>query len=193
MKTPIDYLIVPGWHGSGADHWQSHWQNIMPYSRRMAVSNWQEPDLDEWTSALQQQIEQSDSSRIVLVAHSLGCTTVAHWAKRYGQRHAHRVHGALLVAPADVERPLAPEALQSFAPIPRSPLPFPSLVIGSSNDKAASAERAQAFANWWGSDVEILTGVGHINTVSGHHRWVEGLGFLARLAQQAKWQRKSVG
>lgn len=183
MSTPIDYLIIPGWNGSDSHHWQSHWQRIMPYSRRMGVSNWAKPNLNEWVEALEQQIQASPSSRLVLVAHSLGCITVAHWAQRYGQQHAHRITGALLVAPADVERPNAPVELQGFAPIPQAPLPFPSLVIGSTNDHAATAERARNFAHWWGSQVEILANVGHINTASGHHQWVEGLGFLARLAK----------
>ncbi len=186
MNTSIEYIIVPGWHGSGADHWQTHWHRIMPHSRRMKVSNWEVPQLTEWVQALQTQVRASTSQRLVLVAHSLGCITVAHWAQRHGQAEAHRIQGALLVAPADVERPKAPAALQPFAPIPRSTLPFPSLVVGSTNDAAATAERARAFAHSWGSDAVILPGVGHINAASGHHQWVEGLGFLARLAQQAE-------
>lgn len=191
MSTPIDYIIVPGWNGSGSQHWQSHWHSIMPHSRRMEVSNWALPNREEWVAALQHQIDASSSSRIVLVAHSLGCVTVAHWAQRYGQSNAHRLHGALLVAPADVERPQAPPPLCGFAPIPRQALPFASLVIGSTNDQAASADRARTFARWWGSDVEILPQAGHINSDSGHHQWVEGLGFLARLAQQAQSARSA--
>lgn len=189
MRDSIDYLIVPGWNGSGPDHWQSHWQTLMPASRRNQVANWQEPDRDDWVESLQRQIAASASQRQVLVAHSLGCITVAHWAKRYGQRFGHKILGALLVAPADVERANAPAALRGFAPIPHHALPFPSLLIGSSNDHAASAERALAFADEWGSDVEILKDAGHINVASGHTRWVEGLGYLSRLIQQAERQR----
>lgn len=191
MSTPIDYIIIPGWNGSASNHWQSHWHRIMPHSRRVEVSDWSSPSRTEWVAALQQQIDASFSSRIVLVAHSLGCITAAHWAQHYGHRHAHRIHGALLVAPADVERPQVPQPLQGFAPIPRHPLPFTSLVIGSTNDHAASAERARTFAHWWGSDVEILPQAGHINTESGHHQWVEGLGFLAQLAQQVGRERSA--
>lgn len=186
MSDSIDYLILPGWQGSGPDHWQSHWQTLMPHSRRTQVNDWHHPELDDWVDSLQRQVTASPSRRQVLVAHSLGCVTVAHWAKRYGDRHGHRILGALLVAPADVERPDAPDALRDFAPIPRAPLPFHSLLIGSTNDKAATAERALAFANWWGSEAEILPGVGHINTVSGHTQWIEGLGYLARLLQHSE-------
>ena len=42
------------------------------------------------------------------------------------------VAGALLVAPADVDREGAPDALKAFAPSPVNPLPFPSIVVASS-------------------------------------------------------------
>src|SRR5699024_6273616 len=50
---------------------------------------------------------------------------------------------------------------------------------------------ARTFAKWWGSDVEILPQAGHINSDSGHNQWVEGLGFLARLAQQTRRARSA--
>lgn len=184
MSDPIDYLIVPGWHGSGPDHWQSHWQALMPNSRRSQVGDWEYPDREDWIDSLQREVTASTSRRQVIVAHSLGCVTVAHWAQRYGQQYSDRILGALLVAPADVERPDAAEALRGFAPIPLEPLPFPSLLIGSTNDRAASADRALALAAHWGSDVEILENVGHINSASGHHQWIGGLRYLARLVQR---------
>ncbi|HAW22112.1 MAG TPA: alpha/beta hydrolase, partial [Pseudomonas sp.] len=92
-----------------------------------------------------------------------------------------RVRGALLVAPADVERPGCPEPLRNFASLPLAPLPFPSVLVGSDNDPAASADRARAMGKVWGSEVSVLNGVGHINVASGHHRWEEGLVFLDRL------------
>lgn len=56
------------------------------------------------------------------------------------------------MAPADVERGTAPAALRGFAPVPMEPLPFRSILIGSSNDRAASPARAGHFADEWGSD-----------------------------------------
>ena len=29
------YLILPGWQGSGPDHWQTHWQRLLPDARRV--------------------------------------------------------------------------------------------------------------------------------------------------------------
>lgn len=50
---------------------------------------------------------------ILLVAHSLGCITVAHWAALTGC--SRRIAGALLVAPADVERGSVRRELADFA------------------------------------------------------------------------------
>ena len=91
------------------------------------------------------------------------------------------MRGALLVAPADVERLACPEPLQNFAPISQQALPFPSLLVGSSNDSAATAQRAVQLAGSWGSEWVILPKAGHINVKSGHCTWEQGFAWLYRL------------
>ncbi len=179
-RGPFHYLIVPGWHGSPEDHWQSHWQRTLPNSRRIEQADWLQPQRPDWVTELDRGIATAPEP-VVLIAHSLGCPTVAHWAAQATPDALRRVRGALLVTPADVERPGCPEPLRNFAPLPLAPLPFPSVLVGSDNDPAASAERACAMGKAWGSEVTVLSGVGHINVASGHHRWEEGLGFLHRL------------
>lgn len=179
-RGSLHYLIVPGWHGSPDDHWQSHWQRILPDSRRVEQADWMQPQRLEWVTELNRAIA-ATTAPVVLIAHSLGCPTVAHWAAQASPEALQRVRGALLVAPADVERPGCPEPLHNFAPLALASLPFPSVLVGSDNDPAASAERARAIGNAWGSEVTLLSGVGHINVASGHHRWEEGLAFLYRL------------
>lgn len=172
------YLIVPGWNGSGEDHWQSHWQSRLPDSSRIAVQSWSDPQREDWVAALESAVQRA-SRPVVLIAHSLGCITVAHWAAR--QASDRNVVGALLVAPADVERWDVDRRLSGFAPIPACRLPFPSLVVGSTNDHAARLERIQHFANSWHSACHIIHGAGHINTASGHTRWEDGINLLACL------------
>ncbi|WP_273204511.1 RBBP9/YdeN family alpha/beta hydrolase [Marinobacter subterrani] len=184
MSEEIGYLIIPGWNGSGTNHWQSHWQLLLPNSKRIHVESWSRPDLEDWIEAIDRDVRNAPTDKLVLIAHSLGCVAVAHWAQRHGARRADRIKSALLVAPADTERELAPVALQPFAPIPDDYLPFPSLVVGSTNDRAASADRARDLALHWGSEFELLPGVGHINTESGHQRWIEGLRYLARASRE---------
>lgn len=179
----VRYLIVPGWQGSSAEHWQSHWQQVLPECTRVEQDNWLLPEQQAWVAQLQRQIV-ADRRPVVLIAHSLGCVTVAHWAAQAPSALLARVRGALLVAPADVERQDCPAALRNFAPMPSFPLPFPSLLVGSSNDHAATAPRALEFAQQWGSDAVILPNAGHINVQSGHHCWEQGFAWLYQLQEQ---------
>lgn len=175
----IRYLILPGWQGSPDDHWQSHWQRSLPNAARVEQADWASPDPHDWVRQLERRVAAEDAPTI-LIAHSLGCVTVARWAAR-APRSLARVRGALLVAPADVERPDCPEVLRGFAPIPRQPLPFPVQVVGADNDPASSPGRTLELARDWGAQASILSGAGHINVKSGHHRWEQGFAYLYRL------------
>ena len=84
------------------------------------------------------------------------------------------IHGALLVAPPDVERPDFPPVLEGFAPIPRERLPFPSIVVASRNDPFCEFERARLFAYAWGAQFMDYGDCGHINADSGLASWPEG-------------------
>lgn len=176
----IRYLILPGWQGSADDHWQTHWQNSLPNSARVEQADWLRPRREDWVGELQRAIA-ADSTPVILIAHSLGCVTVAHWAQLAPLETLRQVRGALLVAPADVERPNCPPAIRNFAPIPEHLLPFPAQVISSDNDSAVSALRAMEMAHNWGAEVGILSGGGHINVKSGHRRWEQGFAYLYRL------------
>src|SRR5690242_11843166 len=94
-------LIVPGLGGSGATHWQSRWEQDDLRCVRVAQRSWDEPVLAEWLETLERSVLAAEAP-VVLVAHSLGVTLVAHWA---ASGSVARVRGALLVAPPDVESP----------------------------------------------------------------------------------------
>ncbi|HEU0299520.1 MAG TPA: alpha/beta hydrolase, partial [Longimicrobium sp.] len=114
----------------------------------------------------------------VLVAHSLGCIAVAHWAAAF----ARPVAGALLVAPADVEAEHAPEPLCGFAPIPLRALPFPSILVASSDDPWLAIERAEQLAQCWGSEFVRIQAAGHLNSDGGYGPWPQGERLLRRLS-----------
>lgn len=174
-------LIIPGLNNSDDTHWQSHWERALPNARRVEQHDWETPTLAEWTAGLAEAVRRNPGA--VLVAHSLGCALVAHFARISGGRG---VAGALLVAPADVSRrrPVG-ELLAGFAPVPRDRLPFPSTVVASRNDPYVAFERAQFFAQSWGSRLVDLGLAGHINVASGHGPWLEGREHLAQLLRAA--------
>lgn len=175
-------LLVPGWNNSGPDHWQTHWQQRLPRAQRVQQSNWTHPERDAWVPTLSKAIEAS-TQPVLLIAHSLGCITVAHLSPAL----RNKIVGAMLVAPADIERPDAPAVLGSFAPIPLDFLHFPSVVVASSNDSCCSLERATLFADAWGSRFEPVGALGHINADSGLGEWPQGLKILTSLRRRAHW------
>lgn len=176
-------IIVPGWKNSGPEHWQSRWQATLPHAVRVTQHDWENPDPALWTAAVAQAVDAATCPTL-LVAHSLGCLAAA----RLPVALRTRVAGALLVAPADVERPDAPDVLRAFGPVPDQPLPFQSVVVASDNDPYCRLERARGFAHAWGSRLVVVPQAGHINTDSGHGDWPQGLKLLAALRRRALWR-----
>jgi hypothetical protein len=97
----------------------------------------------------------------------------------------YRAKGALLVAPADVDLPGVPLVLKDFAPIPRQPLPCPSVVVASSNDPYLPTDSARELASVWGSSLVEIGEAGHINGESGLGDWPDGKRLLRRLMEDS--------
>ncbi|WP_035796255.1 RBBP9/YdeN family alpha/beta hydrolase [Kitasatospora mediocidica] len=177
--TAASVLVLPGYQGSGPEHWQSQWEREHPAYLRVEQADWDAPQVDEWVATLHRAVL-AQPGPVVLVAHSLGCITVAHWAARHGLP----VAGALLVAPADIDNAVDP-GLRTFQPIPLRSLPFPSIVVASSDDPWASIERSRRFAENWGARLVELGPHGHINSDSKMGSWPQGQELLAELVSKA--------
>jgi hypothetical protein len=175
LKTPV--LIVPGYRGSGPEHWQSRWEVSDPVFRRVVQRDWNHPELSDWLNTLNSHIAACDAPAVI-VAHSLACSLVAHWTQRCGRG----VKAALLVCPSDVDSPShTPAAVRGFSPIPLAPLPFASTVVASTNDPRVDLERAEFFARSWGSRLVVMHEAGHMNESSGLGEWLEGKVLLQEL------------
>jgi uncharacterized protein len=172
--NPENVLILPGWQNSGPDHWQSRWETLHGYVR-VDQHDWMTPKRGDWIARLEEVLLGMDEPA-VLVAHSLGCHLAVAWTAH--SRNTHRVKGALLVAPPDTERDDLRTMLPSWAPVPLKPLPFPSVLVASTDDPYAGIERSQGFAAAWGSRLVDLGNAGHINAETGLGDWSEGHGFL---------------
>lgn len=169
-------IVLPGIGGSGDAHWQTIWQRDDPRSIRFQPSSWDHPDVGDWIQALDVAVAQAGEPAI-LVAHSLACLLVAHWAARSAL--APQVAGAFLVAVPDPDGPEFPrEEAGTFANAPSDPLPFPALVVVSSNDPFASADHGKDRAVDWKAGFIDVGALGHINSASGVGSWPEGLRLL---------------
>jgi len=171
------YLIVPGLGNSGPEHWQTYFEESGPNFHRIQQEEWDAPECSDWIEKIEENVKRFDQQEVVLIGHSLGCTAIAHWAKRFGKT----IKGAMLVAPSDIENPVYTFPATGFSPIPLEKISFPTLVVASTDDPWVSMERAAFFASSWGSELVSIGQAGHINVASGHGAWEEGLELLKRL------------
>lgn len=170
ISAPVRILIVPGLNDSGPGHWQTLWER--KYNcERVYQKDWENPDLTLWVDTLNAAIT-AGSERIYIVAHSLGCLTIAHWARVFPENTG-QILCALLVAPPDVELSRdIPETMRRFAT--HEPLPFPSVLVGSESDYHMTLATAQKLAMQWKSRFVNAGDAGHINLDSGHGPWPQG-------------------
>ncbi|QEL21182.1 serine hydrolase family protein [Bosea sp. F3-2] len=182
-SSDVDILIIPGWSGSGPDHWQSRWESRLHTARRVVQDDWYKPSRHVWAERIVQAVRNA-TRPVVLVAHSAGVSAVAHAAEHL---HPGEVAGAFLVAPASEKAKRAiPGMGQDFIEHRREKLPFPSVLISSATDPYCTQDEARELAKAWGSEFVDAGDSGHLNTESGHGPWPDGLlrfaGFLKSLS-----------
>lgn len=172
------FLTVPGLDNSGPSHWQSLWERDGGCCR-VDLESWSNPDPAAWARNLNIAIARQ-ARPVVLIAHSLGCHAVAWWSM-FDEAVTHKVAGALLVAPPEVDdTPFDPRVV-AFAPIARGRLPFPSVLAASRNDPYASFGRAKRMARIWGCRLVDVGSLGHVNADSGIGDWPYGRYLVERL------------
>lgn len=190
--TGVTVLIVPGLRDHVAEHWQTLLAPRLPALgfdvRSVPAMGREHLDCLARVEALEREAS-GIRGDFVVVAHSGGCITVAHWANRAPRAQASALLGALLAVPPDFERPLPTgyprlDDLQAagWLPVPRMRLPFRSIVAASRNDPLAAYDRVEALAREWGSELVDLGGVGHLNPASGFGAWPQAEILIRQLA-----------
>ena len=180
-------LIVPGLR----DHVEQHWQTLLaaklPRVRTVPPMGRTNLDCAARVEAIDREL-MAVGGPVVIVAHSGGVIMLAHWAAR-PNRTRKLIRGALLATPPDFETPMPagyPTMLElgaaGWLPVPRLPLPFPSIVAASRNDPLGRIERVQQLALDWGSRFVDLGDVGHLNPASGYGEWPRAEEFIRELA-----------
>ena len=175
-------LTLPGLTNSGPRHWQTHWENTFPDVQRVNQSEWEKPKYEDWVAELDKAVSESGED-VVIVAHSLACVLVAKWAEQYPKK----IKGALLVAPSDTEEPSYPREASGFAPMPTKKLPFPCILVSSTDDPYISVERAKYFSKMWEAELVLMNRLGHINSDSNLGIWKEGLNLLEKISGEPRF------
>jgi len=178
-------LLVPGLRDHVAEHWQTLLEADLPNARCVPRMERDKLSRAAWVAALDRSLAAIEGP-VVLVAHSAGVMITVHWA----MQSTRAIKGALLATPPDFERPL-PEGYpkqdvlseNGWLPTPRARLPFPSIVAASTNDPLADLDRVASLATSWGSTLENLGAVGHLNPAAGYGRWPRAVEFIRVLSQ----------
>ncbi len=98
-SSDVDILMVPGWLGSGPDHWQSRWERNLSTARRIEQEDWVAPDKDKWVGNI---------IKAVAASPQPGRARRAQPRRDRGgacrpEASSGQSAGAFLVAPADVD------------------------------------------------------------------------------------------
>jgi len=183
LQTAATVLIVPGLREHVAEHWQTLLEARLCKVRSVAPLETDKLDCMARVAAIQHELEQIEGP-VILVAHSAGVLMVAHWAAK----HSRPIKGALLAAPPDLDAVWpqgypSSETLssQGWNPLPLGPLPFRSIVAGSTNDHLASLSSVTRMAEGWGSELLNLGDVGHLNPAAGFGHWQQAEALILQL------------
>ncbi|MNH99588.1 Alpha/beta hydrolase family protein [compost metagenome] len=183
LQTAATILIVPGLREHVAEHWQTLLAARLSNVRSVAPLETDKLDCMARVRAIQHELEQIDGP-VILVAHSAGVLMVAHWAAHYSRP----IKGALLAAPPDLDAVWpsnypSSETLRSqgWNPLPQGPLPFRSIVAGSTNDHLATLPAVTRMAEGWGAELLNLGDVGHLNPAAGFGHWPQAEALILEL------------
>ena len=182
--SDVTVLFVPGLRDHVDEHWQTLLAAQIPGSRTVEPLTVDRLSRAARVAALDEALSRIDGE-VVIAAHSAGALMVANWA----MAPTRRIRGALLATPADVENPLPPGypsfddlKANGWMPIPRQPVPFPTIVAASRNDPLAQFEKLAGLARSWRAELYDAGDVGHLNPAAGYGPWPEALPLLERLA-----------
>ena len=169
-------VFVAGYGNSTEGHWQNSWSKLVKNSHWVEQGDWGNPNCVDWVDALNAVIESIDGP-ILLVSHSLGGSTIVEWSKKFSA-NSEKIVGAFMVAVPDVQSADLPKAIIGYQAPPLDKLPFPSILLASTNDPYSTLEQTKYFANLWGSSITVVGDLKHINAGSGLGEWSDGLNML---------------
>lgn len=167
------FLLLHGYGGTHPEHWQGYLANHLKDKRQTVLfpnlpdSN--QPKLNEWINCLEQELENIDSSDLVVAAHSLGCTLWLQYLAKHPNIQPKKV---FLVSPPLNDCGI--EELTNFFPLPELNLSNQTYqIIGSDNDNFILREELETLANQLKVPLKILSGAGHINApMYGDWEWM---------------------
>ncbi len=181
----VPTVVVPGWNGSGPDHWQSWLEDHLHEAGRQTLRpdfpDLDHPDLVGWLAALRTTLDGLPADGYDVVAHSLGAVLWLHHVANPGD--SPRAARVALVAPPS---PTLDEAeVASFFP---PPLDIDTVrrgadgtvLVGSDDDPYLPEGIAAAYGLPLKIATTVIEGGGHLNTDYGYGEWPAVLDWCGR-------------
>ncbi|DAB39798.1 MAG TPA: hypothetical protein CFH81_06095 [Sulfurovum sp. UBA12169] len=169
MSTQNKVLILHGWGGSDAPHWQAELAATIAKNYGTVsfplLDNCHFPSKNRWTKQLKSILE--DFKPDTVVCHSLG-NTLWFWLS---QNKIPAIKRLFLVSPPSLATQI--ETIKTFFPCPLPDTLHAKEVtmIVSDNDPYITPDEARKIAGHFGIMPIILHNAGHINTDSGYGKW----------------------
>jgi len=163
-------LIVHGWGGSDAPHWQAWLSGELAKDygcvHFLRFKDVEYPHLSTWSNELIDAL--SNFKPDIVICHSVANTL---WFHLCNEKRIQVVKNLILVAPPSMECPI--KELKSFFPIltPKILYARDSLLICSDNDPYMSLKEAKKLQTTLGIKMKVLENAGHINADSHYGEW----------------------
>ncbi len=165
-EKKINVVIVHGWEAAPDSNWFQWLKNILEEEGMHCVvpsmPNSSRPVLAEWVDFLKKTVESlPPGGKLILIGHSLGCVTIAHYLDRVLEA---RADGCIFVA--GFSGTIRIQAIKEFYENPVN-LANVKTKIGKSvsmhslDDKAVPAAKSHEFAHQLGAEIMELDGYGH--------------------------------
>ncbi len=168
MKQKV--LLLHGWGGSDAPHWQSWLASEIAKDygtiNFLKFSNFDFPNKDTWKEELSKELLEFKPD--IVICHSLANTL---WFHLCNDESISDVKKLFLVAPPSLNCDV--EEIKSFFPvnIPINLHAKEVLLVSSTNDPYMSLQEAKSLQKSLGIEMVVLKDAGHINSDSGYGEW----------------------
>lgn len=184
-RRAVPTVVIPGWQGSGEDHWQTWLEQQLTdagrTTRRPQFTDLDRPQLDDWLGALRASLADLPPDGYDVVAHSLGAVLwLHHVADPEVSPRAARV---LLVAPPSPATDIA--EIAGFFPPPMDVDTVRrgadgTVLVGGDDDPYLPEGIAEAYGRPLKIATTIVESGGHLNPDSGYGPWPSVLDWCNR-------------
>ncbi len=187
LPEHIHYVNVCGLGNSGPNMWMSKRENqFNTQFSRVQQKDWDYPEVSTWVLELRDHIKLLKANYIILIGHSMGCATIAHYKNSH--LFDNRIKGCFLVGPANVCHALLPETCQSFEDFPDIQNPIPTQLIISENDPYCDLKTALHYSEIWGAEYLHMGKQGHFCGSNMYVEWKEGFEILKDFSDKTAMQ-----